>query len=78
MCIHLALVYVSHLSHMCVILALLQNGNEPPEHKNYFLSIGTARCNVYTPRQGPLKVLATRNTYYEKNILKLMARVCGL
>ena len=27
----------SHSSHMCVILAPLQNGNEPPEHKNCFL-----------------------------------------
>ena len=46
-------------------LALLQNGNEPPKHKNYFLSIGTARCNVYTPRQGPLGVLAARKPYFE-------------
>ena len=68
----------SRSSHMCVILAPLQNGNEPPEHKNYFLSIGTARYNVYTPRQGPLRVLATGKPYYEKNILKMIARVCGL
>ena len=60
----------SRLSQMCVILAPLQNGNEPPEHKNYFLSIGTARYNVYTPRQGPLRVLATGKPYYEKNIFK--------
>ena len=65
------------LSQMCVILAPLQNGNEPPEHKNY-LSIGTARHNVYTPRQGPLKVLATGKPCYEKNIFKMMAVRCGL
>ena len=66
----------SRSSHMCVILAPLQNGNEPPEHKNYFLSIGTARHNVYTPRQGPLGVLATGKPHYEKNISKMITVRC--
>ena len=55
----------SQSAHAWADLALLQNGNEPPEHKNYFLSIGTARYNVYTPRQGPLRVLATGKPHYE-------------
>ena len=31
------------------VLALLQNGNEPPEHKKCFLSIGKARDAMFTP-----------------------------
>ena len=61
--VHLSRISVSHSCHIWHDLALLQNGNEPPEHKNYFLSIGTARYNVYTPRQGPLRVLATGKPY---------------
>ena len=55
----------SHFAHACADLALLQNGNEPHEHKNYFLSIGTARHNVYTPRQGPSRVLAAGKPCFE-------------
>ena len=76
--VYLSRISGSHSCNMLHDLAPLQNGNEPPEHKNYFLSIGTARCNVYTPRQGPLRVLATGKPYYEKNIFKMMAVRCGL
>ena len=68
----------SHSCNMLHDLALLQNGNEPPEHKNCFLSIGAARHNVCAPRQGPFRVLATGKPCCEKNIFKMMARVCGL
>ena len=40
---------------------------------NFLCRIGTARCNVYTPRQGPLRVLATGKPCYEKNIFKMIA-----
>ena len=54
----------SQFTHMCVNLALLQNGDKPPEHKNCFFSIGTARHNVHTPRQGPSRVLATGKPHF--------------
>ena len=37
----LSRISASQSLHMWRDLAPLQNGNEPPEHKNYFLSIGT-------------------------------------
>ena len=37
MCVHLALLRTaSHLAHVCADLALLQNGNEPPDNKFIF------------------------------------------
>ena len=78
MCVCLALVVPNPRTHARIWHPPLQNGNEPPEHKNCFLSIGTARHNVCTPRQGPLRVLATGKPYYEKNIFKMIAVRCGL
>ena len=75
--VYLSRISGSHSCNMLHDLAPLQNGNEPPEHKNYFLSIGTARHNVYTPRQGPLRVLATGKPCYEKNVFKMFT-VIGL
>ena len=66
--VYLSRISGSQFTYMYVNLAPLQNGNEPPEHKNYFLSIGTARYNVYTPRQGPLRVLATGKPYHTKKM----------
>ena len=44
----------SRSSHMCVISGCSQNGIEPPDHKNWSPSIGTALDNVYMVYLAPL------------------------